>query len=112
MFSLISMVLDSIVLYVVDGPLIFWIFGLILCLFLGPAQSAARTFLSRVSPVSREGQMFGLYATTGRAVSWMAPTAFGVCVSLFGSDRAGIIGIALILAVGCGLLAGVKSPRG
>lgn len=110
MFSLICMVVDAAVLYFVSGPTMFWIFGLILCLFVGPAQSAARTFLSRVSPVGREGQMFGLYATTGRAVSWMAPTAFGIFVSLLGSDRAGIIGIGLILAVGAAIMGYVKAP--
>lgn len=111
MFSLICMIIDAVVLFFVSGPTMFWIFGLILCLFVGPAQSAARTFLTRVSPEGREGQMFGLYATTGRAVSWLAPTAFGAFVFLFGSDRGGILGIGLILLVGCVLLAMVKAPQ-
>lgn len=110
-FSLLAMVFDCAVLYFVSGPTMFWIFGLILCLFVGPAQSAARTFLTRVSPVGREGQMFGLYATTGRAVSWLAPGAFALFVGLFGSDRAGIAGIGLILLVGCVLMVGVRAPR-
>lgn len=108
--SLVSMVATSAVLLFVSGPLMFWIFGLILCLFVGPAQSASRTFLSRVTPVGREGQMFGLYATTGRAVSWLAPLAFGLFVWLFDSDRAGIVGIALVLLAGLVLLLPVKQP--
>lgn len=110
-FSLVCMILDSAVLYFVEGPKMFWIFGLILCLFVGPAQSAARTFLARVSPPGREGQMFGLYATTGRAVSWLAPLAFSSFVSLAHDDRAGIVGIALVLTVGLALLLPVKSPK-
>ena len=47
--------------------------------------------------------MFGLYATTGRAVSFLAPTLFGLFTFLFGTDRAGIVGILLVL--GLGLLA-------
>ncbi|MDU0479877.1 MFS transporter [Staphylococcus chromogenes] len=109
-FSLLAMVIDCAVLYFVSGPKMFWIFGLILCLFVGPAQSAARTFLTRVSPEGREGQMFGLYATTGRAVSWLAPGAFALFVAAFGSDRAGIAGIGLILAVGCLLMLAVSAP--
>ncbi|QTH59479.1 MFS transporter [Corynebacterium hindlerae] len=109
--SLICMVVDVAVLYIVSGPINFWVFGLILCLFVGPAQSAARTFLSRLSPTGREGQMFGLYATTGRAVSWLAPVAFGTFVSLFGFDRAGIIGIGLILLLGLLMVSAVKAPR-
>jgi UMF1 family MFS transporter len=55
------------------GQTIFWIFGLLLCLFVGPAQSASRTFLSRIAPAGREGEVFGLYATTGRAATFLGP---------------------------------------
>src|SRR6185437_10857052 len=58
------------------GAIAFWVFGLILCLFVGPAQSASRTFLARVTPAGREGEVFGLYATCGRAVSFVAPLLF------------------------------------
>ncbi|WP_396124832.1 MFS transporter [Corynebacterium sp. HS2168-gen11] len=111
MLSLIFMVVDSIVLYFVDGPTMFWIFGLLLTLFVGPAQSSSRTYLSRMAPPGHEGQMFGLYATTGRAVSWLAPIAFSAFVVQFNSDRAGIFGVGLILAVGALVLAFVRAPK-
>ena len=38
--------------------------ALLLCVFVGPAQSASRSFLGRVIPEGREGEVFGLYATT------------------------------------------------
>ncbi len=99
-FSLVAMLATSLVLLFVDGPTAFWVFGLILTLFVGPAQSASRTFLARVTPVGKEGQHFGLYAMTGRAVSFLAPSLFGLFAFLTGSDRAGIIGIMLVLAAG------------
>ena len=99
-FSLVAMLATSVVLLLVDGPAMFWVFGLILTLFVGPAQSASRTFLARVTPVGKEGQHFGLYAMTGRAVSFLAPSLFGLFAFLTGSDRAGIIGIMLVLAAG------------
>ncbi|WP_295623761.1 MFS transporter [uncultured Corynebacterium sp.] len=109
--SLGLMVLTSVALLFVDGPAWFWPLGLALCLFVGPAQSAARSYLARIAPVGREGQMFGLYVTTGRAVSWMAPAAFAAMVAIFGTDRAGIAGIALVLVVGMILFALVpKKP--
>lgn len=109
--SLSIMIVDVAVLYFVDGPRNFWIYGLILCAFVGPAQSASRSFLTRLSPDGQEGQLFGLYATTGRAVSWMAPSLFGIFVAVTGEDRAGIWGIGLLLLVGMGLLLLVKPPR-
>ena len=54
----------------------FWIFGLLLCLFVGPAQASSRAYLARLAPAGQEGELFGLYATTGRAVSFLAPALF------------------------------------
>lgn len=111
LWSLGLMVVTSLALLFVDGPAWFWPLGLTLCLFVGPAQSAARSYLARIAPEGREGQMFGLYVTTGRAVSWMAPAAFAAMVASFGTDRAGIGGIALVLVVGMILFALVpKNP--
>lgn len=73
--SLIGMSVCTILLFVTraEGSIVFWIFGLILCSFVGPAQSASRTFLARIIPPGREGEVFGLYATTGRAAIWISP---------------------------------------
>ncbi|MDJ0394444.1 MFS transporter [Rhodococcus sp. G-MC3] len=109
-FSLTAMIVAGVVLLFVSGPLLFWVFGLVLCLFVGPAQSSSRTYLARLAPPGREGQFFGLYATTGRAVSFLAPTLFGLFVFLFDADRAGIGGLLVVLAVGLGALLAVKSP--
>lgn len=106
--SLILMLGAGLVLLFVDGMVGFWIFGLVLCLFVGPAQSASRTYLVRLTPPGKEGQHFGLYAMTGRAASFLAPTLFGLFAFIFGDDRWGIIGIMLVLVAG--LLALMRVP--
>ncbi|MHA6618267.1 MFS transporter [Pseudonocardia sp. DLS-67] len=108
--SLLGMIAAGAGLLVVSGPLMFWVFGLVLVLFVGPAQSSSRTFLARLAQPGREGQLFGLYATTGRAVSFLAPTLFGLFVSLFDAQRAGIVGILLVLAAGLLALWPVRPP--
>jgi UMF1 family MFS transporter len=80
----------------------------VLCLFVGPAQSASRTYLVRLTTPGKEGRNFGLYAMTGRAASFLAPTLFGLFAFAFGGDRWGILGIMLVLLVG--LLALLKVP--
>ena len=90
------------------GKIIFWTFGLALCVFVGPTQSASRSFLGRMIPEGREGEVFGLYATTGRAVSFLAPAMYGIFLAFgrnwtpVGADYTywGILGIILILALG------------
>jgi UMF1 family MFS transporter len=71
--SLAGMIACGILLFAAraGGAAAFWTFGLILCAFVGPAQSASRTFLTRVIPAGREGEVFGLYSTTGRAAIWI-----------------------------------------
>ncbi|WP_431805906.1 MFS transporter [Microbacterium paraoxydans] len=93
------------------GALVFWIGGLILCAFVGPAQAAARSFLARVTPAGREGEIFGLYATTGRAASWMASGAWTLLIVLTSQTAFGILGIVLVLIAGFLLLLPVKAPH-
>lgn len=94
------------------GTAMFWVVGLILAAFVGPAQSASRSFLARLAPEGREGEIFGLYATTGRAAGWMASSMWVLFIALSGSQTLyGILGIALILAIGFVLLWFVKAPE-
>ena len=90
------------------GTIAFFSFGLFLCTFVGPAQAASRTMMSRLSADDKQGEAFGLYATTGRAVSFLAPAAWAIFVGLF-SPIYGILGLMLILVVGLLLLISVKA---
>ena len=110
MTSLIGLVSTATILLFSSGPTMFWIFGLLLTLWVGPAQASSRAYLARLAPEGREGQMFGLYATTGRAVSFLAPALFAGFTAAFATDRAGIVGIALVLAAGAIALSRVKPP--
>nr|WP_255669960.1 MFS transporter [Aeromicrobium wangtongii] len=106
--SLLSMLAAGVILMFVHGMAGFWVFGLVLCLFVGPAQSASRTYLVRLTPPGKEGQYFGLYAMTGRAASFLAPSLFGLFAFVGGDDRWGILGIMVVLLAG--LLALLKVP--
>ena len=98
------------------GTAAFWVLGLLLSACVGPAQSAARSFLARLIPEGQEGEIFGLYATTGRAVSFMAPMMYGVFIHLGtrvvgpGASYWGILGIVAVLATGLLLMLRVGDP--
>ena len=88
------------------GQIVFWTLGMAMTAFVGPAQSAPRSFLARLIPAGRAGEVFGLYATTGRVVSFLAPAAFGLAIvlgeRLTGQENTqywGILGIVLVLGV-------------
>lgn len=110
--SLVCLIVaGSSVLFIGTGQLGFWIAGLFLCAFVGPVQSASRSFLARITPHGREGEVFGLYATTGRAVSFLAPALFAMFVALTGDTRLGILGIVLVLLAGLLLMLPVRGRQ-
>jgi MFS transporter, UMF1 family len=110
--SLIAIIVAALALMVVSGPLAFWVCGLLLCTFIGPAQSSARALLLQMSKNGREGVAFGLYTMTGRAVSFLGPWLFSVFVDLFTAVRAGLGGISVVLVAGLIAMLVVRVPPG
>ena len=109
--SLIGILVSGSILLVLSGQTAFWVMGLILCLFVGPAQSASRTYMARLTKVGEEGKMFGLYATTGRAVAFIAPALYAVLTSITDNERAGGFGVLAVIAAGLIALKFVRSPE-
>ena len=109
--SLCGLIISAGLLFFLEGKTAFWIFGLLLTLFVGPAQSSSRTFIGRLAPDGQEGELFGLYATTGRAVSFLGPAMFFLFITTFGSQRWGILGIVAVLLFGLLLLLPVRKPE-
>jgi UMF1 family MFS transporter len=104
---------------VAHGKIIFWIFGLLLSCLVGPTQAASRSFLARVIPEGHSGEIFGLYTTTGRAVSFIAPILFGLFVwfgaqvtGLASTQHWGLLAISVILTAGFLVLLPVRQPSG
>lgn len=93
------------------GKSIFWIGGLILSATVGPAQASSRSLLARVSPPGMQGEIFGLYATSGRVMSFMSQLLWSLFIFWFGATHYGILGITIVLALGLVLLLLVRLPR-
>lgn len=111
--ALVGLVVSGLAVFLLadQGDIVFWVGGLLLCAFVGPAQASSRSLLARVTPAGREGEIFGLYATTGRAASFISPLLWAGLIALFGATVWGILGIVLVLAVGLVLLLLVKLPK-
>lgn len=100
------------------GKAPFWVMGLIMTMFVGPAQSASRSFLARLVPEGKAGEVFGLYATTGRAISFLSPTLYTAFIGLgaaitgrAGTQYWGILGIVLVLLAGFVVMLFVKDAK-
>ena len=104
--SLLGLVISGSLLFVLHdgGPSTFWILGLLLTMFVGPAQASSRSLIAHLAPEGGEGELFGLYATTGRAISFITPALFAYFVTLGGADYWGILGIVAVIALGLVLM--------
>lgn len=108
--SLTAMLAAGVALLSMSGPKAFWTYGLLLCLFVGPIQSSARTLLLRMTGEGKEAVIFGLYTMTGRAAAFLAPWLFFLYVDLFHADRAGLAGILTVLLAGLLGMVAVRVP--
>jgi MFS transporter, UMF1 family len=108
--SLVVIVSVALILLALSGPVAFWVGGLLLCLFIGPALASSRALLLQMANQGKEGVAFGLYTMTGRAVAFVAPWLFSVFVDVFGAVRAGLGGISLVLLAGVLAMLVVRVP--
>ena len=69
LISLGSLVVLGVLIFVLHdgGAQVFWVLGLLMTLFVGPAQAASRSFLARLIPEGRNGEIF---ASTRRPAAW------------------------------------------
>lgn len=109
--SLVAMIIVGLALMVLSGVMAFWACGLLLCLFIGPTLSSARTLMMRMCAHGKEGVTFGLYTTAGRAATFLAPWLFSLFIDIFDSYRAGMGGLVLVLALGLVLFLPVHAPH-
>lgn len=98
--SLIGLITFGMAVLLVQSSLWFWVFGLSLSLFIGPAQAASRTLLARLTPADKRAEMYGLYALSGKSTSFLGPLIFGWVTLLFDSQRAGMATILIFWIAG------------
>lgn len=96
----------------VQDTWVFWAFGLTLAAFVGPVHAASRSFLTRMIPPGQEGEIFGLYTTTGRVAMFLSPAAFTIAIALGGTTRWGTFALGIVLLLGLLLLLAVRTPQG
>ncbi len=89
---------------------LFWIFGSALGLFVGPVQSAGRSFMARLTPPEMSTEFFGLYALSGRVTAFMGPALVATVTAATGSQRWGLSVLLLSFVVGGAVLWTVREP--
>ena len=102
--SLSVLILCRIGALLTQDKMVFWIFALLIGFFVGPVQSASRSFMVRIAPDAFRTQMLSLYALSGKVTAFVAPALLAWATAFFNSQRAGMSVILMILAIGLYLL--------
>ncbi len=108
MVSLVALVITSAIALSATDRTTFWIAALAMSTFFGPVQAASRTMMARIAPPHMRGEMFGLFALSGKVTAFAGPALVGWVTLATGSYRLGMMTILLFLASGLLLLRGVK----
>ena len=94
-----------------DLPM-FWAAAILLGLMVGPNQAASRALLGSFVPRSKQGELFGFYAFSGRLASVLGPLSYGIILGATESHRWAIASIIVFLVAGLLLLMRVDEEEG
>lgn len=108
--ALVGLVITGIAILVTHDKTAFWVLGMFLGIFFGPAQAASRSLMARLAPADMQAEMFGLHALSGKATAFVGPALFGWATVAFDTQRAGMATVLIFLALGGALLWTVKEP--
>ncbi len=110
--SLIFLTILGIPLLFVHDKYVFWGVALLLCIFVGPVQSASRSLMVRLmEEKTTSTEMFGLYALSGKITAFVGPWLLGLMTLTFDSQRVGMGTVLVFFAVGALLLIPVREGK-
>jgi len=88
---------------------VFVLVGFVNAVFITAQYASSRTLLTRITPPEQTGAFFGVYALSGVATAWLAPTLVNVGTRATGTQQGGFATLLFLLAVG---LVGLAMVRG
>lgn len=98
--SLVGLIGSGAAVLLVESLTLFWLFGLAVGIFVGPVQASSRSYLARVAPEGLRGEMFGLFALSGKLTSFAGPLLVGWLTLASGSQRVGMSAVVVLFVLG------------
>lgn len=103
-YALIGLMICGTIAICAPSKEVFWAATVILGLFVGPCQSASRSYVARRAPEDSKASLFGLYMLSGKATSFIGPLLYGWLVYFTGIERAGMAIVIILVVIGYVLL--------
>ncbi len=100
LISVAGLFVFGLAIILVTDKTLFWIFGMTMGLFIGPAQSAGRSMMAHLAPDHIRTEMFGFMGLAGKATTFIGPALLATVTAATGSQRYGMATILVFFAVG------------
>jgi UMF1 family MFS transporter len=95
----------------VESQTWFYVLGCGIGVFIGPAQTASRSYYARIVPPDLAAEFFGLYALSGKVTAFLGPALVGWVTVWADSQRVGMATILLFFLAGFLLLRPLPDPQ-
>jgi hypothetical protein len=95
-----------------DTVLEFWGLAWLVGVVQGGSQALSRSLYTKLVPVRREGEFFGLFSILAKFASFLSPLLFVASVAIWDSSRPAVLALAVMFGIGIWLLLGVDVARG
>ncbi len=83
---------------------VFVLISFVNAVFITAQYASSRTMLTRITPPEQTGAFFGVYALSGVATAWLAPTLVNLGTRISGTQQGGFATINILLAIGLVML--------
>ena len=108
---LLSLIFICSLILITNSKTFFWILGIGIGLFIGGLQSTSRSCMARLSNISDQSKMFGIYGLSGKITAFLGPYFVAVLTTTFNNQKAGFISIIIFFILGYLIIRNLKLPN-
>ncbi|MDP2708113.1 MAG: MFS transporter, partial [Burkholderiales bacterium] len=113
MMTLIGWIITIVLVWVAQGPELFWVAANLVGLCLGSSQSAGRALIGYLSPEAKRAECYGLWGLAVKLSAILGPVTYGLASWISrGDHRLAILTTGVYFVLGLAVLAGVDAERG
>jgi hypothetical protein len=112
LLSLLLYIVIAIMGFFVNSMVEFWLLAWMVAIVQGGSQALSRSMYAALSPASKSGEFFGLFAVMEKFASLIGPAMFAAAALIFGSSRPAVLSLAVLFIIGGTILARVDVAKG
>ena len=111
--TLAGWIVMTLLAYLAQGPMLFWIAAVVAGLCMGSSQSTGRAIVGLFAPRGQRAEFYGLWTFATRLASILGPVTYGLVTWMTqGNHRLAILSTAAFFALGLMLLSPIRVQRG